>query len=173
MLGGRHYLTLHDAVSKHDVAKIPQSSSGLGLCQKHIEELMNRLSIVISALAILFAGCAAKKQVSQTTTTQTAAILSVPAPVPAATPAPESKAEAGITAPPTQIDLSEKDCPNLPPLCSEMKTESDLTPQSSTVNVINAAYTKYAADGPPKCRFIQPPKCSSKQKRMCKQECTP
>jgi hypothetical protein len=134
---------------------------------------MNRLSIVIFAVAILFAGCAAKKQVSQTTTTQTAAIPSVPAPASAATPAPESKAEAGITAPPTQIDPSEADCANLPPLCSGIKTESDLTPQSSTVNMINAAYTKYAADGLPKCRFIQPPKCYSKQKRTCKQECTP
>jgi len=134
---------------------------------------MNRFSIVIFAVAILFAGCAARKQVSQTTNTQTPATSSVSAPAPAVTPAPESKAEAGITAPPTQIDLSEKDCPNLPPLCSGMKTESDLTPQSSTVNVINAAYTKYAADGPPKCRFIQPPKCYFKQKRTCKQECTP
>jgi hypothetical protein len=135
---------------------------------------MNRFSIVIVAVALLFAGCAPKKQVSQTTTTtETAAIPSFPVPVPTATQAPESKVEAGITAPPTQIDQSEEDCANLPPLCSGIKTESDLTPQSSTVNVINAAYTKYAADGPPKCRFIQPPKCYSKQKRTCKQECTP
>jgi hypothetical protein len=145
---------------------------------QNIKELMNRFSIVTFAGAILFAGCAAKKEVSQTTTTQTtttqtAAIPSVPAPARASIPAPESKVEAGISTPLTRIDPSEEDCANLPPLCSGMKTESDLTPQNSTVNAINAAYTKYAADGPPKCRFIQPPKCYFKQKRTCKQECTP
>jgi len=65
-------------------------------------------------------------------------------------------------------------CANLPPVCA-----GGLLKQSASVDKINAYIAKYlaacTATSPPtcNCRFMQPPRCYTGQKRTCAQECTP
>jgi hypothetical protein len=65
-------------------------------------------------------------------------------------------------------------CANLPPVCA-----GGLLKQSASVDKINAYIAKYlaacAATSPPTCtcRFMQPPRCYTGQKRTCAQECIP
>ena len=61
-----------------------------------------------------------------------------------------------------------QDCPGLKPICQP----GGLLKQSAGVDEINAYQAKYKPDTAT-CRWMQPPRCYTKQKRACKQECTP
>lgn len=56
----------------------------------------------------------------------------------------------------------------LPPICA-----GGLLKQSAGADQINTYIARYKVTFPLTCRFTQPPRCYSGQKRTCTEECTP
>lgn len=91
------------------------------------------------------------------------------------TPVPADHADAAPT--PSQNEITSpavltihpplglRNCPNLPPICA-----GGILNQDATIEHVLAYRARYNTAG---CRWMQPPRCYTGQKRSCLQECTP
>jgi hypothetical protein len=60
------------------------------------------------------------------------------------------------------------ECPNLKPPCAGGLLDQHVSP-----SIINLYLKRDANAAAGNCRYMQPPRCYTHQKRVCKEECTP